>query len=136
MQGTNTIKMVIPKQGDTKDNVLKIKAFNKTLIAGNNYLQLLHGESEIWKYDTAANSNDYYLIKYLFGTLNYLNVKFSFLRYDPELKNDIYLYFKNKISNINNSDYKNVFDEIYEIFGNFFASLFYATFDMDEKNHT
>ncbi len=128
--------MVIPKQGDTKDNVLKIKAFNKTLIAGNNYLQLLHGESEIWKYDTAANSNDYYLIKYLFGTLNYLNVKFSFLRYDPELKNDIYLYFKNKISNINNSDYKNVFDEIYEIFGNFFASLFYATFDMDEKNHT
>ncbi|WP_342223869.1 hypothetical protein [Spiroplasma endosymbiont of Asaphidion curtum] len=116
-------------------NILKIKAFNKTLIAGNNYLQLLHGESEIWKYDT-ANANDYYLIKYLFGTLNYLNVKFSFLRYDPELKNDIYLYFKNNIPNINNSDYKNVFDEIYEILGNFFASLFYATFDMDEKTHT
>ncbi|WP_338967510.1 hypothetical protein [Spiroplasma endosymbiont of Lonchoptera lutea] len=116
-------------------NILKIKAFNKTLIAGNNYLQLLHGESEIWKYDT-ANANDYYLIKYLFGTLNYLNVKFSFLRYDPELKNDIYLYFKNNIPNINNSDYKNVFDEIYEILGNFFASLFYATFDMGEKTHT
>ncbi|WP_342224069.1 hypothetical protein [Spiroplasma endosymbiont of Asaphidion curtum] len=117
------------------ENVLKIKAFNKSLIAGNNYLQLLHGESEIWKYDT-ANANDYYLIKYLFGTLNYLNVKFSFLRYDPELKNDIYLYFKNNIPNINNSDYKNVFDEIYEILGNFFASLFYATFDMDKKTHT
>ncbi|WP_338968635.1 hypothetical protein [Spiroplasma endosymbiont of Lonchoptera lutea] len=116
-------------------NILKIKAFNKTLIAGNNYLQLLHGEKEIWKYGT-ANSNDYYLIKYLFGTLNYLNVKFSFLRYDPELKNDIYLYFKNNISSINNNDYKNAFDEIYEILGNFFASLFYATFDMDEKTHT
>ncbi|WP_339025199.1 hypothetical protein [Spiroplasma endosymbiont of Agriotes lineatus] len=35
-----------------------------------------------------------------------------FLRYDPELKNDIYLYFKNNISNINNKDYKNVFNEI------------------------
>ncbi|WP_339024272.1 hypothetical protein [Spiroplasma endosymbiont of Agriotes lineatus] len=43
LQGTNTIKMVISKQEDTNDNVLKIKAFNKTLIAGNNYLQLLHG---------------------------------------------------------------------------------------------
>ncbi|WP_338968384.1 hypothetical protein [Spiroplasma endosymbiont of Lonchoptera lutea] len=117
------------------ENVLKIKAFNKTLIAGNNYLQLLHGESEIWKYDT-ANTNDYYLIKYLFGTLNYLSVKFSFLRYDPDLRNDIYLYFKNNIPSINNSDYKNIFDEIYEILGNFFASLFYATFDMDEKTHT
>ncbi|WP_342223955.1 hypothetical protein [Spiroplasma endosymbiont of Asaphidion curtum] len=117
------------------ENVLKIKAFNKTLIAGNKYLQLLHGENEIWKYDT-ANANDYYLIKYLFGTLNYLNVRFSFLRYDPDLKNDIYLYFKNNIPSINNSDYKNVFDEIYEILGNFFASLFYATFDMDEKTHT
>ncbi|WP_346350254.1 hypothetical protein [Spiroplasma endosymbiont of Calodromius spilotus] len=117
------------------DNVLKIKAFNKTLIAGNKYLQLLHGEKEIWKYGT-ANSNDYYLIKYLFGTLNYLNVRFSFLRYDPDLKNDIYLYFKNNIPSINNSDYKNVFDEIYEILGNFFASLFYATFDMDEKTYT
>ncbi|WP_339024856.1 hypothetical protein [Spiroplasma endosymbiont of Agriotes lineatus] len=40
------------------------------------------------------------------------------------------------IPSINNSDYKNVFDEIYEILGNFFASLFYATFDMDEKTHT
>ncbi|WP_215826882.1 hypothetical protein [Spiroplasma endosymbiont of 'Nebria riversi'] len=117
------------------ENVLKIKAFNKTLIAGNNYLQLLHDEKEIWKYDT-ANANDYYLIKYLFGTLNYLNVKFSFLRYDPDLRNDIYFYFKNNISSINNNDYKNVFDEIYEILGNFFASLFYATFDMDEKNYT
>ncbi|WP_342277410.1 hypothetical protein [Spiroplasma endosymbiont of Nephrotoma flavescens] len=117
------------------ENILKIKAFNKTLIAGNNYLQLLHGEKEIWKYDT-ANANDYYLIKHLFGTLNYLDVKFSFLRYDPELKNDIYLYFKNNIPSINNSDYKNVFDQIYEILGNFFASLFYATFDMDEKTHT
>ncbi|WP_375315252.1 hypothetical protein [Spiroplasma endosymbiont of Tipula paludosa] len=117
------------------ENVLKIKAFNKTLIAGNKYLQLLHGEKEIWKYDT-ANSNDYYLIKYLFGTLNYLNVRFSFLRYDPDLKNDIYLYFKNNILGINNNDYKNVFDEIYEILGNFFASLFYATFDMDEKTYT
>ncbi|WP_342262475.1 hypothetical protein [Spiroplasma endosymbiont of Dromius quadrimaculatus] len=135
LQGTNTIKMVIPKQDDNNDNVLKIKAFNKTLIAGNNYLQLLHGENEIWKYDT-TRANDYYLIKYLFGTLNYLNVKFSFLRYDPDLKNDIYLYFKNNIPSINNSDYKNVFDEIYEILGNFFASLFYATFDMDEKTHT
>ncbi|WP_342263898.1 hypothetical protein [Spiroplasma endosymbiont of Clivina fossor] len=127
------------KTSSSKDeintNILKIKAFNKTLIAGNNYLQLLHGESEIWKYAT-ANANDYYLIKYLFGTLNYLNVKFSFLRYDPELKNDIYLYFKNNIPSINNSEYKNVFDEIYEIFGNFFSSLFYATFDMDEKTHT
>ncbi|WP_342223677.1 hypothetical protein [Spiroplasma endosymbiont of Asaphidion curtum] len=122
-------------ENEINKNVLKIKAFNKTLIAGNNYLQLLHGESEIWKYDT-ANTNDYYLIKYLFGTLNYLNVKFSFLRYDPELKNDIYLYFKNNIPSINNSDYKNVFDEIYEILGNFFASLFYATFDMDENTHT
>ncbi|WP_375315324.1 hypothetical protein [Spiroplasma endosymbiont of Tipula paludosa] len=117
------------------ENVLKIKAFNKTLIAGNKYLQLLHGETEIWKYNT-VNTNDYYLIKYLFGTLNYLNVRFSFLRYDPNLKNDIYLYFKNNIPSINNSDYKNVFDEIYEILGNFFASLFYATFDMDEKTHT
>ncbi|WP_346350274.1 hypothetical protein [Spiroplasma endosymbiont of Calodromius spilotus] len=117
------------------ENVLKIKAFNKTLIAGNNYLQLLHDEKEIWKYDT-ANANDYYLIKYLFGTLNYLNVKFSFLRYDSDLRNDIYLYFKNNIPNINNSNYKNIFDEIYEILGNFFASLFYATFDMDEKTHT
>ncbi|WP_342189409.1 hypothetical protein [Spiroplasma endosymbiont of Dilophus febrilis] len=117
------------------ENVLKIKAFNKTLIAGNKYLQLLHGENEIWKYGT-TNSNDYYLIKYLFGTLNYLNVRFSFLRYDPDLKNDIYLYFKNNIPSINNSDYKNVFNEIYEILGNFFASLFYATFDMDEKTHT
>ncbi len=117
------------------ENVLKIKTFNKTLIAGNNYLQLLHGEAEIWKYNTKS-TNDYYLIKYLFGTLNYLNVKFSFLRYDPELRNDIYLYFKNNISSINNSDYKNVFNEIYEILGNFFASLFYATFDMDEKTHT
>ncbi|WP_342264036.1 hypothetical protein [Spiroplasma endosymbiont of Clivina fossor] len=127
------------KTSSSKDeintNILKIKAFNKTLIAGNNYLQLLHGESEIWKYAT-ANANDYYLIKYLFGTLNYLNVKFSFLRYDPELKNDIYLYFKNNIPSINNSEYKNVFDEIYEILGNFFSSLFYATFDMDEKTHT
>ncbi|WP_342189838.1 hypothetical protein [Spiroplasma endosymbiont of Dilophus febrilis] len=127
------------KTSSSKDeintNILKIKAFNKTLIAGNNYLQLLHSESEIWKYDT-ANDNDYYLIKYLFGTLNYLNVKFSFLRYDPELKNDIYLYFKNNIPSINNSEYKNVFDEIYEILGNFFSSLFYATFDMDEKTHT
>ncbi|WP_339024729.1 hypothetical protein [Spiroplasma endosymbiont of Agriotes lineatus] len=135
LQGTNTIKMTIPKQDDNNDNVLKIKAFNKTLIAGNNYLQLLHGEAEIWKYDT-KKANDYYLIKYLFGTLNYLNVRFSFLRYDPELKNDIYLYFKNNIPGINNSDYKNVFDEIYEILGNFFASLFYATFDMDENTHT
>ncbi|WP_215826010.1 hypothetical protein [Spiroplasma endosymbiont of 'Nebria riversi'] len=117
------------------ENILKIKAFNKTLIAGNNYLQLLHGEAEIWKYNTKS-TNDYYLIKYLFGTLNYLNVKFSFLRYDPELRNDIYLYFKNKISSINNSDYKNVFNEIYEILGNLFASLFYATFDMDKKTHT
>ncbi len=117
------------------ENVLKIKAFNKTLIAGNKYLQLIHGENEIWKYGT-TNSNDYYLIKYLFGTLNYLNVRFSFLRYDPDLKNDIYLYFKNNIPSINNSDYKNVFNEIYEILGNFFASLFYATFDMDEKTHT
>ncbi|WP_342264802.1 hypothetical protein [Spiroplasma endosymbiont of Clivina fossor] len=117
------------------ENVLKIQAFNKTIIAGNKYLQLLHGEKEIWKYDT-ANANDYYLIKYLFGTLNYLNVKFSFLRYDPDLRNDIYLYFKNNIPSINNSDYKNVFDEIYEILGNFFASLFYATFDMDEKTYT
>ncbi|WP_338981389.1 hypothetical protein [Spiroplasma endosymbiont of Eupeodes luniger] len=120
---------------DKNENVLKIKAFNKTLIAGNKYLQLLHGENEIWKYGT-TNSNDYYLIKYLFGTLNYLNVRFSFLRYDPNLKNDIYLYFKNNIPSINNSDYKNVFNEIYEILGNFFASLFYATFDMDEKTHT
>ncbi|WP_215825937.1 hypothetical protein [Spiroplasma endosymbiont of 'Nebria riversi'] len=95
----------------------------------------LHGESEIWKYDT-EKTNDYYLIKYLFGTLNYLNVKFSFLRYDPESRNDIYLYFKNNISNINNNDYKNVFNEIYEILGNFFASLFYAIFDMDEKTYT
>ncbi|WP_342278163.1 hypothetical protein [Spiroplasma endosymbiont of Nephrotoma flavescens] len=117
------------------DNILKIKAFNKTLIAGNDFLQLLHGENEIWKYDT-ENANDYYLIKHLFGTLNYLNVKFSFLRYDPELRNDIYLYFKNNIPNINNSDYKDIFDEIYEILGNFFASLFYATFDMGEKTHT
>ncbi|WP_342264753.1 hypothetical protein [Spiroplasma endosymbiont of Clivina fossor] len=117
------------------ENILKIKAFNKTLIAGNNYLQLLHGEKEIWKYDT-ANANDYYLIKYLFGTLNYLNVKFSFLRYDSELKNDIYLYFKNNIPSINSNNYKNTFDEIYEILGNFFASLFYATFDMDEKTYT
>ncbi len=117
------------------ENVLKIQAFNKTIIAGNKYLQLLHGEKEIWKYDT-ANANDYYLIKYLFGTLNYLNVRFSFLRYDPDLRNDIYLYFKNNIPSINNSDYKNVFDEIYEILGNFFASLFYATFDMDEKTYT
>ncbi|WP_215826627.1 hypothetical protein [Spiroplasma endosymbiont of 'Nebria riversi'] len=31
------------------ENILKIKAFNKTLIAGNNYLQLLHGEKEILK---------------------------------------------------------------------------------------
>ncbi|WP_342278033.1 hypothetical protein [Spiroplasma endosymbiont of Nephrotoma flavescens] len=122
-------------EDEINNNVLKIKAFNKTLIAGNNYLQLLRGETEIWKYDT-ANANDYYLIKYLFGTLNYLNVKFSFLRYDPELKNDIYLYFKNNIPSINNSEYKNVFDEIYEILGNFFSSLFYATFDMDEKTHT
>ncbi|WP_342263080.1 hypothetical protein [Spiroplasma endosymbiont of Dromius quadrimaculatus] len=135
LQGTNTIKMVIPKQEDTNDNVLKIKAFNKTLIAGNNYLQLLHGETEIWKYDT-KKANDYYLIKYLFGTLNYLNVKFSFLRHDPELRNDIYLYFKNNIPSINSNNYKNTFDEIYEILGNFFASLFYATFDMDEKTHT
>ncbi len=117
------------------ENVLKIQAFNKTIIAGNKYLQLIHGEKEIWKYDT-ANANDYYLIKYLFGTLNYLNVRFSFLRYDPDLRNDIYLYFKNNIPSINNSDYKNVFDEIYEILGNFFASLFYATFDMDEKTYT
>ncbi|WP_342189664.1 hypothetical protein [Spiroplasma endosymbiont of Dilophus febrilis] len=29
------------------ENVLKIKAFNKTLIAGNNYLQLLHGEGRV-----------------------------------------------------------------------------------------
>ncbi|WP_375315577.1 hypothetical protein [Spiroplasma endosymbiont of Tipula paludosa] len=122
-------------EDEINKNVLKIKAFNKTLIAGNNYLQLLHGESEIWKYNT-VNANDYYLIKYLFGTLNYLDVRFSFLRYDPDLKNDIYLYFKNNIPSINNSDYKNVFDEIYEILGNFFASLFYATFDMDEKTHT
>ncbi|WP_342263189.1 hypothetical protein [Spiroplasma endosymbiont of Dromius quadrimaculatus] len=122
-------------KNEINNNALKIKAFNKTLIAGNNYLQLLHDESEIWKYDT-ANANDYYLIKYLFGTLNYLNVKFSFLRYDPDLRNDIYLYFKNNIPSINNSDYKNVFDEIYEILGNFFASLFYATFDMDEKTYT
>ncbi|WP_342263887.1 hypothetical protein [Spiroplasma endosymbiont of Clivina fossor] len=121
--------------GEINNNVLKIKAFNKTLVASNNYLQLLRGESEIWKYDTKS-TNDYYLIKYLFGTLNYLNVRFSFLRYDPDLKNDIYLYFKNNIPSINNSDYKNVFDEIYEILGNFFASLFYATFDMDEKTHT
>ncbi|WP_346350283.1 hypothetical protein [Spiroplasma endosymbiont of Calodromius spilotus] len=135
LQGTNTIKMVIPKQEDTNDNVLKIKAFNKTLIAGNNYLQLLHGETEIWKYDT-KKANDYYLIKYLFGTLNYLNVRFSFLRHDPELRNDIYLYFKNNIPSINSNNYKNTFDEIYEILGNFFASLFYATFDMDEKTHT
>ncbi len=127
--------MVILKQEDTNDNVLKIKAFNKTLIAENNYLQLLHGENEIWKYDT-KRANDYYLIKYLFETLNYLNVKFSFLRYDSDLRNDIYLYFKNNISSINNNDYKNVFNEIYEILGNFFASLFYATFDMDEKTHT
>ncbi|WP_338982456.1 hypothetical protein [Spiroplasma endosymbiont of Eupeodes luniger] len=117
------------------ENVLKIKAFNKTLIAGNNYLQLLHGEKKIWKYDPAS-ANDYYLIKYLFGTLNYLNVRFSFLRYDPDLRNDIYIYFKNNIPSINNSDYKNIFDEIYEILGNFFASLFYATFDMDEKTYT
>ncbi|WP_338967073.1 hypothetical protein [Spiroplasma endosymbiont of Lonchoptera lutea] len=117
------------------ENILKIKAFNKTLIAGNNYLQLLHGETEIWKYDT-KKANDYYLIKYLFGTLNYLNVRFSFLRYDPELRNDIYLYFKNNIPSINSNNYKNTFDEIYEILGNFFASLFYATFDMDEKTHT
>ncbi|WP_215826814.1 hypothetical protein [Spiroplasma endosymbiont of 'Nebria riversi'] len=117
------------------ENVLKIKAFNKTIIAGNKYLQLIHGENEIWKYGT-TNSNDYYLIKYLFGTLNYFNVRFSFLRYDPDLKNDIYLYFKKNIPSINNSDYKNVFNEIYEILGNFFASLFYATFDMDEKTHT
>ncbi len=117
------------------ENVLKIQAFNKTIIAGNKYLQLLHGEKEIWKYDT-ANANDYCLIKYLFGTLNYLNVRFSFLRYDPDLRNDIYLYFKNNIPSINNSDYKNVFDEIYEILGNFFSSLFYATFDMDEKTYT
>ncbi|WP_339024987.1 hypothetical protein [Spiroplasma endosymbiont of Agriotes lineatus] len=117
------------------ENVLKIKTFNKTLIAGNNYLQLLHGESEIWKYDTKKD-NDYYLIKYLFGALNYLNVRFSFLRYDPDLRNDIYLYFKNNIPNINNSNYKNAFDEIYEILGNFFANLFYATFDMDEKTYT
>ncbi len=108
LQGTNTIKMVIPKQDDNNDNVLKIKAFNKTLIAGNNYLQLLHGENEIWKYDT-TRANDYYLIKYLFGTLNYLNVKFSFLRYDPDLRNDIYLYFKNNIPNINNNNYKKNF---------------------------
>ncbi|WP_338981376.1 hypothetical protein [Spiroplasma endosymbiont of Eupeodes luniger] len=117
------------------ENVLKIKEFNKTLIAGNNYLQLLHGEKKIWKYDTAS-ANDYYLIKYLFGTLNYLNVRFSFLRYDPDLQNDIYIYFKNNIPSIKNSDYKNIFDEIYEILGNFFASLFYATFDMDEKTYT
>ncbi|WP_342263576.1 hypothetical protein [Spiroplasma endosymbiont of Clivina fossor] len=117
------------------ENILKIKAFNKTLIAGNNYLQLLHGEKEIWKYDT-VNANDYYLIKYLFGVLNYLNIRFSFLRYDPELRNDIYLYFKNNIRTINGNNYKNIFDEIYEILGNFFASLFYATFDMDEKTHT
>ncbi|WP_342263454.1 hypothetical protein [Spiroplasma endosymbiont of Clivina fossor] len=122
-------------EDEINKNILKIKAFNKTLIAGNNYLQLLHGETEIWKYDTKS-TNDYYLIKYLFGTLNYLNVRFSFLRYDPDLKNDIYLYFKNNIPSINDSDYKNVFDEIYEILGNFFASLFYATFDMDEKTHT
>ncbi|WP_342263388.1 hypothetical protein [Spiroplasma endosymbiont of Clivina fossor] len=107
----------------------------KLYASGNDYLQLLHGESEIWKYNT-ENTNDYYLIKYLFGTLNYLNVKFSFLRYDPDLRNDIYFYFKNNIPSINNSDYKNIFDEIYEILGNFFASLFYATFDMDEKTHT
>ncbi|WP_339025116.1 hypothetical protein [Spiroplasma endosymbiont of Agriotes lineatus] len=122
-------------EDEINKNILKIKAFNKTLIAGNNYLQLLHGETEIWKYDTKS-TNDYYLIKYLFGTLNYLNVRFSFLRYDPDLKNDIYLYFKNNIPSINDSDYKNVFDEIYEILGNFFASSFYATFDMDEKTHT
>ncbi|WP_346350392.1 hypothetical protein [Spiroplasma endosymbiont of Calodromius spilotus] len=122
-------------EDEINKNILKIKAFNKTLIAGNNYLQLLHGEKEIWKYGT-EKTNDYYLIKYLFGTLNYLNVKFSFLRYDPELRNDIYLYFKNNIFSINNNDYKNVFNEIYEILGNFFASLFYATFDMDEKTHT
>ncbi len=122
-------------EDEINTNILKIKAFNKTLIAGNNYLQLLHGESKIWKYNS-ENTNDYYLIKYLFGTLNYLNVKFSFLRYDPDLRNDIYLYFKNNIPSINNSDYKNIFDEIYEILGNFFASLFYATFDMDEKTHT
>ncbi|WP_342277695.1 hypothetical protein [Spiroplasma endosymbiont of Nephrotoma flavescens] len=122
-------------EDEINTNILKIKAFNKTLIAGNDYLQLLHGESEIWKYNT-QNTNDYYLIKYLFGTLNYLDVKFSFLRYDPDLRNDIYFYFKNNIPSINNSDYKNIFDEIYEILGNFFASLFYATFDMDEKTHT
>ncbi|WP_342263608.1 hypothetical protein [Spiroplasma endosymbiont of Clivina fossor] len=122
-------------EDEINTNILKIKAFNKTLIAGNDYLQLLHGESEIWKYNT-ENTNDYYLIKYLFGTLNYLNVKFSFLRYDPDLRNDIYFYFKNNIPSINNGDYKNIFDEIYEILGNFFASLFYATFDMDEKTHT
>ncbi|WP_215825858.1 hypothetical protein [Spiroplasma endosymbiont of 'Nebria riversi'] len=123
-------------EDEINNNILKIKAFNKTLIAGNNYLQLLHSESEIWKYNT-ENTNDYYLIKYLFGTLNYLNVKFSFLRYDPDLRNDIYFYFKNNIPSINNnSDYKNIFDEIYEILGNFFAILFYATFDMDEKTHT
>ncbi len=122
-------------EDEINKNILKIKAFNKTLIAGNDYLQLLHGESEIWKYDTKS-TNDYYLIKYLFGTLNYLNVKFSFLRYDPDLRNDIYLYFKNNIPSINSNNYKNTFDEIYEILGNFFASLFYATFDMDEKTHT
>ncbi|WP_342277876.1 hypothetical protein [Spiroplasma endosymbiont of Nephrotoma flavescens] len=122
-------------EDEINTNILKIKAFNKTLIAGNDYLQLLHGGNEIWKYNT-ENTNDYYLIKYLFGTLNYLNVKFSFLRYDPDLRNDIYFYFKNNIPSINNSDCKNIFDEIYEILGNFFASLFYATFDMDEKTHT
>ncbi|WP_342277468.1 hypothetical protein [Spiroplasma endosymbiont of Nephrotoma flavescens] len=122
-------------EDEINKNILKIKAFNKTLIAGNDYLQLLHGESEIWKYDTKS-TNDYYLIKYLFGTLNYLNVKFSFLRYDPDLRNDIYLYFKNNIPSINSNNYKNTFDEIYEILGNFFANLFYATFDMDEKTHT
>ncbi|WP_346350406.1 hypothetical protein [Spiroplasma endosymbiont of Calodromius spilotus] len=122
-------------EDEINKNILKIKAFNKTLIAGNDYLQLLHGESEIWKYDTKS-TNDYYLIKYLFGTLNYLNVKFSFLRYDPDLRNDIYLYFKNNIPSINSNNYKNTFDEIYEILGNFFASLFYATFNMDEKTHT
>ncbi|WP_339024801.1 hypothetical protein [Spiroplasma endosymbiont of Agriotes lineatus] len=95
---------------------------------------LLHSESKIWKYGT-EKTNDYYLIKHLFGTLNYLNVKFSFLRYDPELKNDIYLYFKNNISSININNYKNIFSEIYEILGNFFASLFYKTFDMDEKTY-
>ncbi|WP_339024837.1 hypothetical protein [Spiroplasma endosymbiont of Agriotes lineatus] len=54
------------------------------------------------------------------------------------MRKDIYLYFKNNIpnSNININNYKNIFSEIYEILGNFFASLFYAIFDMDEKTYT